>query len=425
MSETFHTPLSASGSKLWLNCAGSVNAQKDLPNPDNEFSLYGSAAHALAETCLVHKENAIVFKGGNAVKKNAKSDFVILDGEANDEDFYKVIPVDDEMMAGVQTYLDFCRNLEGEQEWVERRVHFGEYVPGNSGTADYIKVATHKDFHLINVADLKFGKGVRVYAENNSQAKLYGLGVVNDLDFLYDFHDTDVVNIIIVQPRLDHIDQWQITVGELRNWAEGIVKPAATLAQTEDAPRVAGTHCTDGFCRRGKAGCKTLTAFNASLIQGDFTNVEEMVKKPFLDPKNLTNKEIGLILPLLPGMYKWGKHLEAHAYDEIMAGRKIFDYKPVQGKPGNRFFKDPDEMMKWVLKMKLVKKKGDLVDVKVKSPPQIEKAIKANGKKSDGLEDFWTKPEGKITIAHVSDKRPEVDLTPDDDDFNDVTLGDQ
>ena len=404
----------------------SVNAQKDLPNPDNEFSLYGSAAHALADQCLTDGDNAIDYKGCSAVRTTKECDFYVTVPVLH-ESAYKIIPVDDEMMAGVQVYLDFCRNLKGDQEYVERKVFFGDAVPGNWGTADFIKVHTQllgEVIREVNVVDLKFGKGVRVYAEENSQAMLYGTGVVDDLDFLFDFNDDDIVNVVIVQPRLDHIDEWQITVGDLRKWGQEIVKPAATLALKEDAPRVAGKHCTDGFCRRGKVGCKTQTAYNASLIHGDFTDVSAMVDAPLISQNDLTNDEIGMILPLLPSFYKWGKGLEAYAFDEKMAGREILNYKVVQGKPGNRYFIDEEKMMSWVMRKKLLKKKGDMKITKVMSPPGVEKAIKANGKKSDGLEKFWDKPEGKLTIAHVSDKRTEVKISSGiDDDFNNETLG--
>jgi len=441
MNKTLHAKLSASGSKLWINCPGSVRENSALPNPDNEFSLYGSAAHALAESCLISHQNANKYKNKYAVKETEKSDFQIMNWWQPSD--YKVIEVDDEMMAGVQLYLDFCRNLKGEQSYVERKVFFGDAVPGNWGTADFIKIwsayvgelnekwrvvqeleATEVlQVRVINVVDLKFGKGVRVFAENNSQAMLYGLGTVNDLNFLFDFKDHDVVNIVIVQPRLDHIDQWQITVGHLREWAELEIKPAATLALKNDAPCIAGPWCIDGFCRRGKAGCRTQTAFNAKLVQGDFEDVTKMADKPLCEINELTNDEIGMILPLLPGFYKWGKHLEAHAFDEKMAGRDILNYKVVRGRPGNRYFIDEDKMVKWVVKNKLAKK-GDLFQpAQVKSPPNIEKAIKANGKKIDGLEDFWDRPEGKLTIAHISDKRPEIEITTDADDFNDVTKG--
>ena len=59
----------------------------------------------------------------------------------------------------------------------------------------------------LHIVDLKYGKGVKVYAQDNSQAQLYAVGVVNDFGYAFDF---DQVQITIVQPRLDHIDEWVI-----------------------------------------------------------------------------------------------------------------------------------------------------------------------------------------------------------------------
>ena len=50
-----------------------------------------------------------------------------------------------------------------------------------------------------HIIDLKYGKGVSVEAEQNTQAMLYALGVIDDLGFMYEF---DTVVIHIYQPRI-------------------------------------------------------------------------------------------------------------------------------------------------------------------------------------------------------------------------------
>ena len=42
-----HAKLSASGSKKWLNCPGSVAFEKEFPDEESEFAKEGTTAHAL------------------------------------------------------------------------------------------------------------------------------------------------------------------------------------------------------------------------------------------------------------------------------------------------------------------------------------------------------------------------------------------
>ena len=44
-----HAKLSASGSKKWLNCPGSVAFEKEFPDEESEFAKEGTTAHALGE----------------------------------------------------------------------------------------------------------------------------------------------------------------------------------------------------------------------------------------------------------------------------------------------------------------------------------------------------------------------------------------
>ena len=47
----YHARLSASGSKQWMNCPGSVAAEARNPNPRGSsiFAMEGTAAHLLCE----------------------------------------------------------------------------------------------------------------------------------------------------------------------------------------------------------------------------------------------------------------------------------------------------------------------------------------------------------------------------------------
>jgi len=201
---TPHAKLSASGSKRWINCPGSVKLEEQFPDVENEYALYGTEAHKLAEFCLDHH----------------------LDAHEYPKDRHG-IEVDDEMIAGVQEYLNYVRSLEGEC-FIEQRVDFSPWAPGGFGTADCIRVTDN----TLTVVDLKFGKGVQIFVEDNTQGILYALGAWHEYGFLYDI---ETIKIIIVQPRLDHIDEWEIDLQDLKIWGD-VIRERAEIALSENAP---------------------------------------------------------------------------------------------------------------------------------------------------------------------------------------------
>ncbi len=106
---------------------------------------------------------------------------------------------------------------------VEQRLDFSNYVKDGFGTGDLVIVADD----VLQVIDFKYGKGVTVSAELNPQMMLYALGALNLYGYLYDIK---TVKTAIVQPRLDNISEWEISVDELLEWAENTLKPIAELA---------------------------------------------------------------------------------------------------------------------------------------------------------------------------------------------------
>lgn len=208
--EIQHSELGASSSARWINCAGSVKASKDYPDTPSQFAAYGTAGHHLAETCLNDGSNA-----RSHLRKaiSAKGDEFI---------------VDEEMADAVQIYLNHVRGITGAL-MVEVQVKYDNWVTGGFGTSDSIII--HDG--VCHVVDLKMGTGVKVNADNNSQAMIYGLGAYQELNFI---HDIETFELVIVQPRLDHISEWEISKEDLLHWADNTLKPAADLALSDDAP---------------------------------------------------------------------------------------------------------------------------------------------------------------------------------------------
>ena len=104
----------------------------------------------------------------------------------------------------------------------------------------------------MHVIDLKYGKGVPIDADNNSQGMLYALGVLSEYSFIYDI---DTVVIHIYQPRIKNYSSWSITTTGLLKWAEW-AKQRAEEAITDNAPRTPSEKACQ-WCK-AKATCKAL-----------------------------------------------------------------------------------------------------------------------------------------------------------------------
>lgn len=390
-----HAKLSASGSAKWMNCPGSVSLEDGLPNPSTEFAAEGAAAHEVATWCLINKKPAID----------------LLSGKIKVEGFE--FEITHEMVDAVQTYVDFVNGLEGEHEWVEERVEYTDWVEGGFGTSDDIKIQILRpegnafDHHIINVTDFKYGKGVKVFAEWNSQAMIYGLGVLQSFSHLFEFRTNDIVNCVIVQSRLDHIDEFKISVSDLLRWAEKELKPKAEEALSDNP----SFHPGEKQCRfcLAKATCRALAADSLKTASEDFSVIGE--EFTLRDNRKLTNDEIGQLLGRIPAMLVWANSIKGYAFDELNVDHAVPGYKLVHGKKGNKKFTETDEN-KLLGALNNVGITGEeAVTRKIKTPTQLETLLKATKADKALREEFatlWEQPEGKPTIAKESDKREAI-----------------
>jgi len=366
-----HALLSASGASRWIACTPSSRLEEGFENKSSSFAEEGTLAHEFAEI-------------------NLKFDLDLIDHEKYHEqssflkklDFYS-----EEMQDHVQKHVDYVVQQFTEAKrltpdavlLIEQKVDITHLIEEGFGTCDVIIIADG----VLEVIDLKYGMGLRVSAENNSQLKLYGSGALEAYDMLYDIH---TVRLTVTQPRLDSISSWDISAEDLRQWGEEVVKPKALEAYAGKGEQVTGDHCQ--FCK-ASARCKA---------QADLA--AETAKADFADAKLLTDSELVEIYKNIPNVSKWFKNIEQYMYDEAMAGKAWPEHKLVDGQ-SRRGWIDEDKALELLVDFK----QKDVINVKLKGIGDIEKLV---GKKEFPtlLGEVVAFKKTAPSLVHESDKRP-------------------
>ncbi|WP_308007901.1 DUF2800 domain-containing protein [uncultured Fusobacterium sp.] len=369
-----HAILSASGASRWMACTPSARLEERFPDSTSEYAKEGTLAHELCE--LKVRKNLIEPMHTRTYNSKLK--------KIKEHELWQ-----DEMDRHTDTYLEYIQELVHSYNctpavMVEKKVDFSSYVPDGFGTADCIIIAEG----VLHVIDFKYGKGVAVSAENNSQMKLYGLGAYLEYSFLYAINK---VKMTIVQPRLDEvISEYEISTTELMEWAEEVVKPLAEKAYKGEGTYIAGNHCK--FCR-AKATCRERARMNL-----------EVAKFDFKEPALLSDEEVGEALKMAQDLAKWAEDLKDYALAESLKGKLIPGWKAVEGR-GSRVFTDNEEALKVLINSGI--DETMLYERKQLTLAQIEKVLGPKQFK-ELVGNMVEKSPGKPTLVLDTDKREAI-----------------
>lgn len=369
-----HSVYPPSSAKRYMNCTPALKLEQQFEDEQSPYAEEGSAGHALAEH-LIKKH----------LKKRSKRPV---------SDYYT-----DELVEAVDEYVGYCiGQIEAAKQEcsdpvfeVERRTDISRHIEGCFGTADMVIVTDHK----IHVIDLKLGKGVMVDAEHNEQLMIYGLGILDFYEILYDI---ETVALTIVQPRLEHLSTWEISVEDLKKWAKEELEPKARMALAGEGEFRAGDHCR--FCK---------ARFTCRARAEEYLKLARM---EFAEPALLSDDEIAEVLLKADTLKKWAEEIYAYAQNEAVVNHRQWPgFKLVLGK-SNRKYTDENEVAE-------AAKKAGYTDIYKTSLIGITDMEKLMGKKkfSEILGSLVYKPEGKVTLVPESDKRETVKTATAEADF--------
>ena len=351
-----HALLSASSAHRWLNCQPSAVVAEAYPAQDTEFTREGTLAHEVAEIY-------------------ARGDCTAPGNEINQEMI--------DCATGYRDYIQELTRSEDDIVLLEQRVDFSPWVPNGFGTCDCILIQGDK----LTIIDYKYGVGVAVSAVDNPQMKLYALGALNDYGIAL---DVAKVEMHIYQPRINNISVDSLTVAELLDWAEKVVKPAAENAIKGKGSYAAGAWCK--FCPHA-GRCRTLTKVCTEYVETHSLRAAVPVLAPH---------EVAEVLQMEPLVTLWLKRVKAQAMTTLLDGGEIPGYKVVEGR-ASRNWADELEVAQELDRQGFSRE--DYTKTEVLSVAQMEKAL---GKKkvAELLSGHILKTPGAPTVAPTSDKRP-------------------
>lgn len=376
-----HSPLGASSFYRWETCPGSVRKIASLP-PE----MKAQTSPAAEEGTLAHFYLTKVLSGLGSIVE---------------------VPRDNEMRDAIQWAVDNIRYQVSQdstktytpQVWLEHSFDLGSVYPGCFGTADI--VIYNIKTKILRVIDYKHGAGLLVEAGNekmggNTQLLYYALGAVKTLPHI----KIKQVDLQVLQPRCEHPSgtyarSWLVDPMEVFDFSTRL-KKACKETEREDAPLVPGDHCR--FCP-AKGVCEALQNQAMAVAKTEFSRIDD--KGQVFVPPPVTVDQVEKALKWVEPIMAWAKAVKAAGYQYAMAGKKLEGYKLVE-KRAQRKWLDANEAAQVLEK---IGKPHQIYETKLKSPAQIEKALRLTAQECRDMESLIKKESSGYALVPDTDRR--------------------
>lgn len=394
---TAHAELGASSSSRWMACPGSVPLSRAFQRTTSSYAAEGTVAHALCETVLEGQGTLPIV------------------GSVVEQDGYAIV-VTQEMHDGVQTYVDAMQPYIDASDWHahEQRVTilsapFGAELYGTADCLALVPIEGKEGRYKLVVGDFKYGKGVVVKIEFNSQVLFYALAAFETLaqDIPEWLDQLESIEMVVVQPRIDGatVKKWEVELIDMLIWRDTVLFPAVRRVMDGDETLKDGDHCR--FCP-ALSGCPLKRELAMQAAEVEFSMTEEA----WVNSNSGQVYSVAELLDMAERLDKWSEAVRMDAMRLLRNGETIEGFKIVHGKSNRRWAGEDAEIMN-----EIVRRAGatdalveDLVKApELKSPAQVEKALKRHKRDPEFvMQGLVFKPEGKPTLVRDRDPRPAI-----------------
>jgi len=382
-----HSMLAPSGASVWTVCTASplyIEENEDrVVNEDSAYSLEGTLAHEVCD-CLMR---------GQKVPHDATREMLDL-GNA---------------------YKRYCQALHPEGKAVPDAVELEVplfYRPEDNGHVDYLLMLP--DHNTIHVVDYKFGKGVKVFAEENKQMSIYARSALEEHDLTGWVQGDTKVIMHIFQPRCRKEEgegpasTWETTWDHLRLFTERDIAVPAHLIQ-ERATHLLKFVPSDSTCRwcPAAAFCE---ARAEQIVTGmpvvrRMTQAEPITPTP---PDRITDENLAQVLAHIPSVRKWMDNVEEYAEKRAKSGNPVPGTKLVEGRGTRGWAAEPLAVGRMAVTYGV--NAYEEIEPTLLSPFALEEKMKEAGvkkKERDKVMSLAVRTPGKPILAMSDDPRPE------------------
>ena len=416
---TDHAILAPSASKRWMTCPPSARLEAQVPSKDTVYTREGTIAHSMAETLLrIALQDKLTAWSEDfpdkfqlsyeaCQKSGGRMAALLMELATHVDEALKENLDPWEMLQTVNdnycrfVYEDYLEAKAQDPEAVlliEQKLKLTEFIPEGFGSSDAVLIWAD----TLQVYDLKYGKGVKVSSDWNTQMMCYAIGALCGPGEMYDIEN---VRMTIIQPRLHWVSTWGQPAKNLWGWAAQELRPAAVLAYEGGGEFTPGDHCR--FCNIAPR-CKAL-ALKASTLNAHRG-----------DTALMTNEEVAEALINAQALKAYLSGLEAYALEKALEGQTFPGFKLVEGR-SIRAISDPAAAMDILAKAGF-EEASYCKPKELRTITDLEKLLKKKGFQ-ELLGSYVVKPQGKPTLVEESDPRPAMNSTSSAvEDFKDVQL---
>ena len=356
-----HSLLGASGMSRWVHCPGSFRlSQKAPPRRASIHAATGTLAHSFIEELITESADP---RQGLALSPT-------IIGSTHQVETHAVT-VDEDFVDGVNMMLDYV--AQAAMNYALMVTEMKVVLDGYMDHPPPVKLFGRLDVGLLDPAsetaeiiDFKNGSGILISPIDNDQLLYYAAGFLAYIKANLPSTKIKRIRLTVVQPHArvsEKIRSWDIDVADVILWTWDVLNPAVEVCASDDAPLHTGPWCR--FCPASIICPKLIEA------------AQEMAKKDFADHLLPDSPEaLSEALDTALNAEAWISALRSYAEEQIKSGVKVPHYAMEPTRP----------MRRWV-DASLVE--DTLTDLKVprslshkfelRSPAQIEKALKGNG----------------------------------------------